>query len=66
MNGKIKRLIVDKGFGFLEGEDKKEYFFHQSALRNSRFETLQEGDAVTFTGGSSAKGLRAEDVLVAE
>ena len=31
MNGTIKRMVSDKGFGFVAAEDGNEYFFHQSA-----------------------------------
>ena len=32
MNGTIRTLRVDKGFGFIKDEGGKEYFFHQSAI----------------------------------
>ena len=31
INGTVKRLVSDKGFGFVAAEDGSEYFFHQSA-----------------------------------
>ena len=61
MNGTIKKIAKDKGFGFILGADGVEYFFHQSACTGS-FDKLGERDHVTFTAGSSAKGPRAEDV----
>lgn len=64
MNGKVKRLVTDKGFGFILGEDNNEYFFHSSAVKNAKFESLQEGDEITFEESEGAKGLRAEDVYV--
>ena len=65
MNGTIKRLVVDRGFGFLSGEDGKEYFFHRSSVDGS-FEGLQEGQKVTFDVEPSApKGPRASRVRVA-
>ncbi len=63
MQGTIKRLKQDKGFGFILGEDKNEYFFHQSALKNVKFEEL-EGRDVTFEESEGSKGLRAEDIYV--
>lgn len=65
MNGKIKRVVGDKGFGFILGDDGAEYFFHKSALTNwdgPGIEGLPIGGAVTFKAGSGAKGPRAEDV----
>ena len=63
--GTIKRLVMDRGFGFLSGEDGKEYFFHRSSVEGS-FEALQEGQKVTFDIEASApKGPRASRVRVA-
>ena len=65
MNGKVKRLVTDKGFGFILAEDGNEYFFHQSACTGMRFDDLREGQAVTFNKGQGPKGPRAEDVKLA-
>lgn len=62
MNGTIKRLVTDKGFGFVAAQDGTEYFFHQSACAETRFDDLREGQAVTFDKGQGAKGPRAENV----
>jgi CspA family cold shock protein len=62
MNGTIKRLVSDKGFGFVGAADGSEYFFHHSACTNVRFEDLREGQAVTFQKGQGPKGPRAENV----
>ncbi|MDG2380881.1 MAG: cold shock domain-containing protein [Pirellulaceae bacterium] len=61
--GVIKKLISDKGFGFIEG-DKGELFFHHSAVEGASFETLREGQSVEYTEGSGPKGPRAESVSV--
>jgi len=60
MNGTIKRLVSEKGFGFVAGQDGREYFFHQSACQS--FESLREGQSVTFEAGQGPKGPRAENV----
>jgi CspA family cold shock protein len=65
MNGTVKRLVSEKGFGFVLGQDGNEYFFHQSACVGTRFDSLREGQAVTFDGGQGPKGLRAENVRLA-
>jgi CspA family cold shock protein len=62
MNGTIKRLVSDKGFGFVAAEDGSEYFFHQSACTGTPFDDLREGQAVTFERGQGPKGPRAENV----
>ena len=65
MNGTIKRLVSDKGFGFVLADDGNEYFFHQSACANGRFDDLREGQALTFEKGQGPKGPRAENVRLA-
>ena len=62
MNGTIKRLVSDKGFGFIAAGDGTEYFFHQSACTGTAFDQLREGQAVTFDKG---QGPRGENVKVA-
>ena len=59
--GTIKKLVSDKGFGFIEGE-RGELFFHHSAVQGEVFEQLREGQAVEYSEGRGPKGPRAEDV----
>ena len=62
MNGTIKRLVTEKGFGFIAAPDGTEYFFHQSACTEIPFEQLRERQAVTFDVGQGTKGPRGENV----
>jgi len=62
MTGTIKRMVSDKGFGFIAVGDGTEYFFHQSACTSTRFDDMREGQTVSFTVGQGPKGPRAEDV----
>lgn len=61
--GTIKKLVSDKGFGFIES-DGSELFFHSSALENAQFNDLREGESVEFAVGDGPKGPRAENVRV--
>jgi len=61
-NGTIKRIVSDKGFGFIAASDGQEYFFHRSSCTGIAFESLREGQAVTFEQGQGPKGPRAENV----
>jgi CspA family cold shock protein len=61
--GTIKKLVADKGFGFIAGDDG-ELFFHHSAVDGGLFETLKEGQAVEYSEGRGPKGPRAEAVRV--
>lgn len=60
VNGTIKRLVFEKGFGFVADSNGHEYFFHQSACAS--FDSLREGQAVSFETGQGPKGPRAENV----
>ena len=66
MKGTIKRLVTDKGFGFIDWEGKpagdKDLFFHQSEVVGTTFQDLKEGDAVTFEKGEGPKGPQATKI----
>ena len=64
--GTIKKIIADRGFGFIAAEDAKEYFFHRGALDSSLdFDRLAGGEKVTFEIEASPKGPRASRVQAA-
>ena len=62
ITGTVKRLVGEKGFGFVQTANGQEYFFHQSACTAGAFDSLREGQSVTFDVGEGAKGPRAENV----
>jgi len=62
--GTIKR-ITDKGFGFIDTGSGKDMFFHSSNVEGGGFDSLREGQTVTFNVGEGPKGPRAENVRVA-
>ena len=59
--GTIKKLIAEKGFGFINGNGG-EIFFHHSALIGTTIEALSEGQSVEYEEGRGPKGPRAENV----
>ncbi len=59
--GTIKKLISEKGFGFIAGE-RGEIFFHRSAVEGVGFDELREGQTVEYEEGQGPKGPRAEKV----
>ena len=63
MTGTIKKLVTERGFGFIsrEGEDK-DLFFHSKELVGVDFKDLKEGDTVTFEIAETDKGLSAVKV----
>jgi CspA family cold shock protein len=59
--GTIKRLVRDRGFGFIRDDRGQEWFFHRSSVQGS-FDQLNEGQRVSFDEEPSAKGPRAGNV----
>jgi CspA family cold shock protein len=69
MNGKIKKLVMEKGFGFIQGNDNKDVFFHHSSVSQNQFDDLVEGQLVEYSideDGSAQKGPRAASVTPLE
>lgn len=64
MKGKVKFFNEKKNFGFVTGEDEKDYFVHASALGEGV--KLFEGDAVEFEGEEGEKGPKATSVKKVE
>ncbi|HJR61462.1 MAG TPA: cold shock domain-containing protein [Vicinamibacterales bacterium] len=64
--GTIKRLVGDKGFGFIAAGGDEEYFFHSSSCTGTPFDQLREGQRVSFDVGRGPKGPRAENVKPAD
>ena len=63
--GTIKRLVSDRGFGFVEGESG-DVFFHHSSVEGVNFEELNEGQMLEYELGEGPKGPRAENVRLLE
>ncbi len=67
--GTIKKLVHDKGFGFIQTGDGNDVFFHHSAVADHQFDSLTEGQRVEYTvdqgGGPKGKGPRAASVTPA-
>lgn len=62
MKGTIARLVTDRGFGFITPENgEKDIFFHANEA-NGIFDSLHEGDAVTFEIANGPKGPAATNV----
>lgn len=62
MQGKVKRVVRDRGFGFISSAEGREIFFHRSSLQDLNFDSLKEGDAVEFEVEDGPKGPRAVSV----
>ena len=61
--GTIRRLIADRGFGFIQTEEGKDLFFHRSNLEGVDYSSLREGQQVEYELGQGRNG-RSEAVRV--
>jgi CspA family cold shock protein len=68
-SGKIKKLVQEKGFGFIQSENGQDVFFHHSTVADHGFDNLSEGQKVEYTvddaQSKSGKGPRAASVVPA-
>lgn len=66
--GVVKKLVQDRGFGFISSGEKGDVFFHHSVVADGGFDSLQEGQNVEFElegdsgGRGRGKGPRASTV----
>jgi len=60
MKGTVKFFDSTKHFGFITGEDEKDYFVHASQVENE--EVLAENDEVEFEPAEGDRGALAKDV----
>ena len=64
--GSVRKVNSDRGFGFIAGDDGKDYFFHRNALAATlEFDRLAEGQKVQFEIEQDPKGARARNVEAA-
>jgi CspA family cold shock protein len=53
--GTIRRLI-DRGYGFIKGEEEGDFFFHRNDTEGVEFGSLREGQEVEFEKGQGRDG----------
>lgn len=54
--GAIKKLVRDRGFGFIEEPTGQDIFFHASGVQGIPFDELEEGETVEYEDESDTKG----------
>ena len=64
MLGTVKWFNDSKGYGFIESEDGTDVFVHYSAIQNSGFKSLSEGQRVQFDVTTGPRGQQASNVQV--
>ena len=61
--GTIKKLVSERGFGFITADDGKDYFFHRSGVTSQLdFDRLTGGEKVQFEIEQDPKGARARNI----
>jgi CspA family cold shock protein len=63
--GRIKTLVSDRGFGFVEA-DQGDMFFHHSDVEGVTFDDLREGQTLQYEKGHGPKGPRATKIRLVE
>jgi CspA family cold shock protein len=63
VTGQVKFFNESKGFGFISQANGPDVFVHYSAIQNTGFKTLAEGQQVKFTVTQGQKGPQAENVV---
>ncbi len=63
MRGKVKWFNNEKGYGFIEYNDKEDIFVHYSAIKSDGYKSLVEGQVVEFQLVETDKGLQAVNVV---
>tara|TARA_Y100000310_G_scaffold290077_1_gene316976 strand:+ start:313 stop:630 length:318 start_codon:yes stop_codon:yes gene_type:complete len=62
MEGTVKWFNMRKGYGFIEGEDNEDYFFHYTEMEKGAF--VRDNDKVSFEPAETDKGKQAKNVVL--
>ncbi len=64
--GKVKKVVHDRGFGFITQDGAKDVFFHRDALVSGNFASLNGGESAEFDVEDGPKGPRAVNVRISQ
>lgn len=64
--GRIKKIVYDRGFGFISARDGREIFFHQNSLIGIKLTDLRNELEVEFDVEKSWKGPSALNVRIVQ
>lgn len=62
VEGIVKFFNMTKNFGFISGDDGKEYFVHGTGIKDEK--NIREGDKVSFDVVEGDRGPKAENVTL--
>jgi ribosomal subunit interface protein len=61
-HGKVARLDVEQGFGFIESEDGRDVYFSRENVLSPPFDHLEPGTEVQFIEEPAGEGMQAKRV----
>ena len=64
MTGFIKTYLPNKGYGFIKGDDNKDYFFHKSNIKKEDTNKICENALVEFEEKATPKGYNAINISI--
>lgn len=62
--GLVSKIHPEEGYGFIEGPDGTQHYFHRDNVISPAFEQLAKGDEVKFIDGLGNEGPQAKRVSV--
>jgi CspA family cold shock protein len=62
MEGSVKRIFRDSGYGFIHYQPGRDVYFHRAAVHELDFDKLEPGDPVEFEVEQGERGLQAPQV----
>ncbi len=63
-HGRISKVFLQDGYGFIETSDGREVYFHANSVLDSKFDALAIGTEVTFAEELGDKGPQASTVRI--
>ncbi len=66
MKGIVKWFNNKKGYGFIAGEDNKDYFVYFNDINMDGFKTIKFNQQVSFKPTDTEKGAQAMEVVPGE
>ena len=64
--GVVIRLVGEHGYGFVSSNAGRDIFFHHSQLQGIKFQSLKEGQNVSYKVGLCDKGLIAKEIRLVQ
>ncbi len=64
MTGIIKTYISDKNYGFIKGDNGKDYFFHKKNIKKNDLNKICDGALVSFDEKATPKGYNAIKISI--